>query len=356
MGGKTRKTGIDILGDVPWGTHFCQFYNTKKDLIDILIPYFKAGLENNEFCMWITSEPLSEKEAKKAMREALPDFDRYQKKGQIEILPHEEWYLKEGAFNTQRVLKGWVDKLDQALAQGYDGLRLTGNTFWLEKKDWRNYTEYEKEINNVIGKYRMMAICSYSLDKCEAAEVIDVVSNHQFALIRKKGKWTTIESSERRRSEEALERTSTEWKTTFDSVEDLIMLLDSEYRIIRANISTSRFLHLDFKEIIGKKCSRLFHKMDFPPEICPFRKMKHTKKAEESEVLLSEKGVWISASASPVLDDKKNLIGAVCIIKDITDRKLAEDALRENEENYRQLTDSISDVFFEMDKNLLCTY
>lgn len=127
MGGKTRKTGIDILGDVPWGTHFCQFYHTKEDLIYILVPYFKAGLENNEFCIWITSEPLSKKEAKEVMREALPDFDRYLKKGQIEIVPHEEWYLKDGAFNSQRVLKGWVDKLDQALAQDYDGLRLTAN-------------------------------------------------------------------------------------------------------------------------------------------------------------------------------------------------------------------------------------
>ena len=83
----TRKTGIDILGDVPWGTHFCQFYQTKEDLIDILVPYFKAGLKNNEFCMWVTSEPLSKKEAKNSMRMAVPNFDRYLKRGQIEIVP-----------------------------------------------------------------------------------------------------------------------------------------------------------------------------------------------------------------------------------------------------------------------------
>ena len=55
---KIRKTGIDVIGNVPWGTHFRQFCKTKEDLIDILALYFKAGLENNEFCMWITSEPL----------------------------------------------------------------------------------------------------------------------------------------------------------------------------------------------------------------------------------------------------------------------------------------------------------
>ncbi|MFH1416584.1 MAG: MEDS domain-containing protein [Elusimicrobiota bacterium] len=53
-----RRSGIDIIGEVPWGTHLCQFYRTKQDLIEILVPYFKQGLENNEFCMWITSNPL----------------------------------------------------------------------------------------------------------------------------------------------------------------------------------------------------------------------------------------------------------------------------------------------------------
>ena len=81
-----RKTGIDIIGDVPWGTHFCQFYQTKEDLIDILVPYFKAGLENNEFCMWVTSEPLNKKEAEEVMRKAVPNFDQYLERGQIEII------------------------------------------------------------------------------------------------------------------------------------------------------------------------------------------------------------------------------------------------------------------------------
>ncbi len=191
----TRKAGIDILGDVPWGTHFCQFYHTKEDLIDILVPYFKAGLENYEFCMWITSEPLSEKKAKKAMRMAVPNFDRYLKKGQIEIVPHEEWYLKEGTFNIQRVLNAWIDKHNKSLEQGYDGLRLTANLAWIEEKDWRNFIEYEEKMNNVIDKYRMMAICTYSLDKCGASEVIDVVSTHQFALMKREANWELMQKS-----------------------------------------------------------------------------------------------------------------------------------------------------------------
>jgi hypothetical protein len=79
--GEKRNSGIALIGDVPWGTHFCQFYQTKKDLLDMLVPYFKAGLENNEFCMWITSEPLNVEDAKKAMKKAVPGFDEYVQKG-----------------------------------------------------------------------------------------------------------------------------------------------------------------------------------------------------------------------------------------------------------------------------------
>ena len=142
-----RKTGIEIIGDAAWGTHLCQFYQTREDLINILVPYFKTGLENNEFCMWVTSEPLIEKEAVKVMRKAVSDFDLHIENGQIEILSHTEWYLKDGSFNLQRVLNAWIEKLKYALARGYDGMRVTGNTAWLEKSDWKDFSDYEREVN-----------------------------------------------------------------------------------------------------------------------------------------------------------------------------------------------------------------
>ena len=40
--------GFDII-DVHWGTHFCQFYQTREDLMDILVPYFKVGLEDYDY-------------------------------------------------------------------------------------------------------------------------------------------------------------------------------------------------------------------------------------------------------------------------------------------------------------------
>ena len=100
-----RPLGIEGFGDMSWGTHFCLFYKTKEDLLDFFIPFFKAGLENHEFCLCVASEPLIAEEAERAIRQALPDFDHYLAQGQIEITPHTDWYLKEGRFDEQRVLE-----------------------------------------------------------------------------------------------------------------------------------------------------------------------------------------------------------------------------------------------------------
>ena len=54
----------------------------------------------------------------------------------------------------------------------FAGLRLSGNTFWLEAKDWQAFAEYEDRINHVIGRYRMLALCTYSLQKCGVLEVL----------------------------------------------------------------------------------------------------------------------------------------------------------------------------------------
>jgi PAS domain S-box-containing protein len=200
MAEKLRKSGIPMLGDMPWGTHFCLFYETKRDLLDLLIPYFTAGLENHEFCLCIASEPVIAEEAQGALRKAVPNFDRYLAEGQIEIVSHREWYLSGGHFDPLRVRQGWIVKLEQALARGYEGMRFAANIFWLEKQDWDSFAEYEEKLNEVFGKLRIMAVCAYSLARSSAADLLDVVRHHQFSAARRHGAWERLEGPELQRA------------------------------------------------------------------------------------------------------------------------------------------------------------
>jgi hypothetical protein len=110
-----RKTGRDMIGKVPWTSHFDHFYLTRKDLIDIVVSYFKNGLENNEFCICVTTYPLTAEEVRKAMVETVPDFPKYLGKGQIEMLSYAQWHLQGGC----------IEILNEALAKGFDSIRVT---------------------------------------------------------------------------------------------------------------------------------------------------------------------------------------------------------------------------------------
>ena len=325
MAEELRKTGIDVIGDVPWATHFCQFYQTKQDLLDILIPYFKAGLENNEFCMWVTAEPLSEREAHRAVTGAIPEFAQYEARGQIEILPHDKWYLKDGVFDLHWVLDGWVDKLSQALARGYSGMRVTGNTAWLERSGWKDFTQYEAEINNVIGKYKMLALCTYSLDRCSASEVIDVVNNHQFALLRKEGRWELIESAVYKQTKEALQQKQRDlshaqkvahignWRLDVHSNE--LFWSDETYRIFgiprETPMTYGTFLaavHPDDRGYVDRKWGAALG--GEPYDI-------------EHRIVVADEVKWVREKAELEFDEQRVLKGGFGTVQDITERKQA---------------------------------
>ncbi|HWQ48918.1 MAG TPA: MEDS domain-containing protein [Methanosarcina sp.] len=180
-----RTSGIDIIGDIQWGIHFCQFYQTKEDLMDVLVPYFKAGLENNEYCVWVISELIDEEEAKESLKVAIPNIDTYLENGQIEIIPYTYWHVEENTLDPQTVLNHLIEKTSKALASGYDGLRYSGNDFF----------DHEKLLDSVIKKYLMTALCTYPVDKCNAVEILDTIANHQFTLTKKEGKWERIDNS-----------------------------------------------------------------------------------------------------------------------------------------------------------------
>ncbi|MDH4067323.1 MAG: MEDS domain-containing protein [Dehalococcoidia bacterium] len=330
MEDELRNSGIDVLGAVPWGTHFCQFYKSKQDLIDTLVPYFKAGLETNEFCMWVTSEPLMVAEAREAISGAVRDFDKYLRQGQIEIIPYNEWYLLGGTFDDDRVLAGWISKLEQALDRGYDGLRLTGNTFWLERNHWQAFTEYEAKVNDVIGKYRMMAACTYSLDKCDATAVIDVVQNHQFALVKQEGKWDIIESAIYKQAKQA----SAESEQDLNRAQAVAHTGSWRLDVHRNQLLWSDETHRIFGVPKGKPMTYETFLASVYPEDRAYVDRSWTAALHgepydiEHRIVVGNEVKWVREKAELEFDSKGEIRGGFGTVQDITQRKQVENELK----------------------------
>ncbi|MGB9929513.1 MAG: MEDS domain-containing protein, partial [Methanosarcina sp.] len=314
---KLRNSGIDIVGDLSWGSHFCQFYETKADLLDILVSYFKAGLENSEFCMWIVSQPSEVEEAKEILRKAVPDFEIYLDKGQIEIINYSQAYVNEETSDSEIMLKSWIGKLNQALNNGYEGLRLTNSTFPLGKKDWNSFTDYGEKLDSSIGNYQIIALCTYFLDKYSTTEIIDVVLNHQFALIKREGKWERIESSRRKKAEEKIRNLA----NVVESSGDAIITKSLDGIITSWNKSAEQIYGYSAEEIMGKPVSILEPSILVEETKELAEMVKQGDRIHHYETLRLRKNgklINVSLTLSPVFDVRGELTAISIIARDIT--------------------------------------
>jgi two-component sensor histidine kinase/PAS domain-containing protein len=185
-------TDLPSLGEVPWGTHVCQFFSNGSDLRDTLVPYFKAGLENNERCLLVAMEPFSAEDARSALRAAVGDFDRRERRKQIEIHDVRAWYNSDSIINGEEIVAGLLASEQQARADGYNGFRTHGNIGWLGRNQWEDFQDYEAGVTRGLQGRRMISMCSYCLDSCGSTELLDVISRHSHALTRQRDGWACV--------------------------------------------------------------------------------------------------------------------------------------------------------------------
>src|SRR5579862_3760349 len=253
-------SAISFMGDVPWGTQFCCFFESTQDLIDTSIPFFQAGLKNHDFCLWIVYAPLTEAEAMRAMRDAVPDFDRHLLEGDIEILLHPA-PLDDGAVCTPSERLRWLhEKVDAALERGYSGLRVAGSPACFQKSNTAYSHQFKQELGGSLLNRPMIALWHFSLAISSAAEILDAARSNQFVVARRRGIWEIVETSEiklnraevaklneqlERRVEErtrALEAANEELRrqkeilqTIFDHIPVMINFGNKDYQIELAN-------------------------------------------------------------------------------------------------------------------------
>src|SRR3989475_1686129 len=260
MATEIRQTGIDVVGDmVGWGAHFCLFYETKADLLDTLISYCKAGLEREEYCLWIVAEPLTIAEARAALHDAVPDLDRHLADARFELAAARDWFLQGGTFDGQRLTAAWYEKLARVSARGYPGMRVTGDTTWLVEKDWRHFCNYEDGLNEVIGNQRLAVLCTYPLAGCGAPQILDVVRTHQFVLARRYGSWDVVETAALKRAKAEIQGLNAELEQRVAERTNQLMQASEALRQAQAELA-----HVNPVTAMGQLAASITHEVNQP--------------------------------------------------------------------------------------------
>jgi len=150
----------------------------------------------------------------------------------------------------------------------------------------------------------------------------------------------------------ALAESEARYRSLTEFSEDVIMLFDRELRHIYVNSMAEQVSGIPVSRFIGKTHSEL----GFPSDLVNLwddclRRAFSTGKRDRIEFSLPDRGIWIDWLVMPVRGSDGTVTEVITSSRDITDRKHAEDALRESERQYRMILDNLQDAYFRVDLN-----
>ncbi len=157
--------------------------------------------------------------------------------------------------------------------------------------------------------------------------------------------------TEQKKAEQELWRAKQDWERTFDSVPDLIAVLDNDFRILRANRAMAQQLGVSKEAAVGLFCYECVHGLEGPPDFCPHAQTVNDGKEHRAEVHEPRLGGDFLVSTTPLRDDQGNLVGTVHVARNITERKKSEKALSNLNRHLRAISNSNQALIHATDQN-----
>ncbi|MBI5787229.1 MAG: response regulator [Candidatus Schekmanbacteria bacterium] len=124
-----------------------------------------------------------------------------------------------------------------------------------------------------------------------------------------------------------VENAKKEWEDTFDSISDMVAIIDKDFNIVRANKTMANKLGKHPREVVGKKCYELMHCQTHPINNCPHAKSLKNRESSSEEIVCFPDGTIHQVTTSPMYNKQREIIGTAHIAHDITEHKKLEQQL-----------------------------
>lgn len=181
----TGSTYLDrIESRLRSGEHLCAFYENKMEQFRMALPFIERGLALGEKCLYIADEnTVAEIKAGLLMHGV--DVERHLSSAQLAILTKRESYLRLGAFDPKAMISFWDAAINEALRQGYPGLRATGEASWIlqDLSSTEVFWEYEAMLNAGFGDRPVKILCQYNTKRFFGDIVVRALRTHPRVLL-----------------------------------------------------------------------------------------------------------------------------------------------------------------------------
>ncbi len=144
-----------------------------------------------------------------------------------------------------------------------------------------------------------------------------------------------------KQAEENLRLAKEEWERTFDAMPDLITILDTEFRIVRANRQMAHRAGLTPEQCVGRFCYEVMHGTDGPPEFCPHKRLLGEGEFQSVEVYEPTLNASFSITTTPLHDAEGKVAGSIHVARDISDRKRNEEALERSRTDLQETNEQL---------------
>lgn len=176
---------IHLAGSVVGSSrHVGAFFQSEKERYRVLGPFVAEGLANGERAFHIIEPPGRDLHLRRLM-EAGIDVDRATSRRQLELVPWEAMYLRDGHFDQQAMIKRIEGVLADPSPQGFPLTRLVANMEWaLERRSGvGDLVEYETRLNYALPRFEDVVICAYDLTMFPGSTIVDVLRSHPAVVI-----------------------------------------------------------------------------------------------------------------------------------------------------------------------------
>jgi len=233
------RSGIDFIGTCAWGTHMCLLYRTKEEFLDISVPFLKAGLENNELCIWLTGRDLPFHDTNRRLKKLIPQFDTFLQTGILEIHDGRAWYCKNNRVAPDSAIAYIRDALARSGAKGCAGVRVITEISWAKKSELSAIWEYENFLNRFLKENNpVVVLCAYAFQNRLPEHLIQILRNHLFILLKQQNGWQIQKNVEYERIISRLQKNAQFYDAVISAIPEIVYSLDSsgEFRFISDNV------------------------------------------------------------------------------------------------------------------------